>query len=574
MKKNVKAIIVGIVFLVILLGFGWYINSNKVLNGDKEPNISEADDGNISEAEDKSQYNSDFGKDDYVRSVTYFGNDWVINFWNSDFETLDEDFNQIKNDGFNSIILVIPWKEFQTSTDPIEYSDYAFDNLDKVVKKASEYALDVYVRIGYPWDYYNDFNESISERILDLLRKEKVQDAWMDYCRVLYEKLSAYDNFKDGFLTWEDLRFWMHICSNQDESKRLNYAKDIGYQDWVNKHYSISEYNDKYAVDYKSIEDIPVPYSAEDSAMEEYYKFCDAMQNELLTKTQKVFPNISMEVRMDWDGYKDVNGEQAYYSHEITYTCGESDYTATMYGIPMGFENKGERVSADEAMSHTEYMLKQLLENNDGKPIYVEQFLFKDNTPGYSSNAQIIDEEVGKYVEDVAGILGNYTKGYGLWTYRDYRTNILYNPQFSLGDIGWTVTGNPTFDMDNKNNHVCTFSKGDTISQIIPTHRNKFPMETCTFELNILQTKGAVIEVTMGDNSCEINASKEGKYEVTIPDGGNYDFSLHVVDGEAIIDDLYLYSFVQEGSLYDVNNREEELVSSLRILNQKLAKED
>ena len=33
------------------------------------------------------------------------------------------------------------------------------------------------------------------------------------------------------------------------------------------------------------------------------------------------------------------------------------------------------------------------------------------------------------------------TMGYGVWTYRDYGDNKLYNPQFALGLRGWKVTG-------------------------------------------------------------------------------------------------------------------------------------
>lgn len=120
---------------------------------------------------------SEFGKEEYVRSVTYFSDEWPINFWNSEMDNLENDFIQICNDGFESIIIVIPWKEFQTSISPISYNDYAFDKLEEVIETANKYNLDVYARIGYSWDYYNDLNESISERFLDLLRDENTYNA-------------------------------------------------------------------------------------------------------------------------------------------------------------------------------------------------------------------------------------------------------------------------------------------------------------------------------------------------------------------------------------------------------------
>ena len=40
-------------------------------------------------------------------------------------DNLDADFRQIKEDGFDSIILVIPWREFQPDMSPIRYNQYA-----------------------------------------------------------------------------------------------------------------------------------------------------------------------------------------------------------------------------------------------------------------------------------------------------------------------------------------------------------------------------------------------------------------------------------------------------------------
>ena len=41
----------------------------------------------------------------YLKSATYYSDDWVINFWNSESSHMDEELKQIREDGFNSIIL-------------------------------------------------------------------------------------------------------------------------------------------------------------------------------------------------------------------------------------------------------------------------------------------------------------------------------------------------------------------------------------------------------------------------------------------------------------------------------------
>ncbi len=73
----------------------------------------------------------------YLKSATYYSDDWVINFWNSESKNMDAELAQIAEDGFNSIILVIPWREFQPGTNPITYNTYPWDKLDRVMEAAA-----------------------------------------------------------------------------------------------------------------------------------------------------------------------------------------------------------------------------------------------------------------------------------------------------------------------------------------------------------------------------------------------------------------------------------------------------
>lgn len=44
---------------------------------------------------------------EYMRSVTYFGDEWPINYWNSEDKNMEENMARIAADGFNSLILVV-----------------------------------------------------------------------------------------------------------------------------------------------------------------------------------------------------------------------------------------------------------------------------------------------------------------------------------------------------------------------------------------------------------------------------------------------------------------------------------
>lgn len=520
--------------------------------------------------------NKEFGYDGYVRSATYFGDEWPINFWNSEFsrDKVGKDFLQIKNDGFNSIIVVIPWKEFQTSINPITYNDYTFTNLELIMEVANKYGLGVYTRIGYTWDYYNDEDDDIHLRYLDLLRNKDVYAAWLDYCKTLYQTLSKHSNFKKGFLTWED--FWgvFTICDIQDYNTRLQYASDIRYYEWVKNHYTLEEYNNKYNLSYSTLENIPVPLRDE-PAMEDFYAFYDSFLNTILVDSQTCFKDLSIEVRIDADIVTKEDGSIGYYSHEKTYSCGNSDYTATMYGIPMGYENNGERVDADDAIKHTEWILNQLKEKNDGKPVYVEQFIFYDNTPKFINNARLKDSELESYLENVSSVLLNYTNGYGIWTYRNYKNNMLYNPQFGLGEQGWQVMGNENVSFSYFNNltWACKLNKGSSIFQHLPSVRDHFPNDTFIFEFDVLEGFDSVLEIKIGDNVKKITVDKTGHFSFSIEQQEMYDVCISVEEGSVVIDNICLYSFIQEGMLYDESNNEKPIMKSIRLLNDELERE-
>ncbi len=87
-----------------------------------------------------------------------------------------------------------------------------------------------------------------------------------------------------------------------------------------------------------------------DYAFKLFYDFYDDFLNDLLEDTQKVFPGLSMEVRLDVDpvSAQDGNGETGA-SHYGTFQCGNAEYTSLMYSVSMG-HGFGNVLSAEEAI--------------------------------------------------------------------------------------------------------------------------------------------------------------------------------------------------------------------------------
>lgn len=506
----------------------------------------------------------------YVKSATYFAAEWPTNFWNSEMDNLDSDMMQIKEDGFNSIIIVIPWREFQPEINPIQYNENAFAALDQVMKAADKVGLDVYTRIGYTWDYYHDADEYILDRFFGLLYDKKVIDAWYAYVSKMYDTLSKYDNFSDGFLTWEDFWFNLMICDDFEESRRLVAAHDIGYGDWVEQHYGLQEYNDQYGTQYDSYDSIAIP-QRDEPAMYAMYEYYDEFLLGLLCESQKKFSNLSMEVRLDHDLTYNKNGEFEPYKHIDTFSCGESSFTATMYGIPMGFENVGERVSYSEGMEKTQYILSQLQQQNENKAIYVEQFLFADNTPEYAHNAQIRNDEIDDYLENVSDILLKYTSGYGIWTYRNYRANIIYNAQFALNDDGWECEGDVQFKIYEES-RVCELDGGSSISQEVAPTRISSSDDHRVFICVKDVIQPGDLKITVGDAMKTVNVEEEGIIEFDVPQNSLSNLKIESLGCNILVDDIKLYAHVQEGFLYDEDGNELSCIESIRMLNKQLEK--
>ena len=501
---------------------------------------------------------------DYVKAVHYFSDSWPIDFWNSELDDLEVEMQQIRQDGFNTVVLVLPWKEFQTSTMPIEYNDYPFDKLTSIVEAAERNDLYVIVRIGYTWDFYNDVAENVLiNRYYAIMHDENVKIAWLDYAAKIYDTLSGYKNFLGGFMCWED--FWnnVYIAKSVTSENNIELARQMGYQTWIKDKYSLEEISSAYDYKFSAYEDIFIPDETE-TAFYLFFEFYDEYLNSLLVETQQVFPDLSMEVRVDADLVYTLDGPK-YYGHESTYTCADSDFTTIVYGIPMGFENKGERVSALEAVEMTGKILSNVNKVTQNKALFIDQFLFVDNTPAFAHNAQVKSDELDLYLDLVSKVLVDQSWGYGVWTYKDYMSNMLYNSEFALGTNGWTVNGNAEVQIGEDSN-ILLLSQGTSIEQTIPTPRNHFGNESFYVQLDILTTEKGTLRIQCANEEKTISFDGSGTYTCSF-DGPEYYIFKISAESEVKIDNIRFYSHIQEGEIYTVDNQEDSCITGIREMN-------
>lgn len=499
----------------------------------------------------------------YLKSVTYFGDEWPINYWGSEDKDMAANFEKIREDGFNSIILVVPWREFQPAEGMEEFNETAFQRLDEVMQCAENHGLWVVLRIGYSWDYYGA--AELPSRFAGITRKTGTERSmWIRYCQKVYETASAHSNFHGGFITWEDFWDYVHNMGREYTKKTtIRMARECGYQDYLAAHYTLAEVSELYGEEFGSFQEIYIPYRKQASAAL-FFEYHDQMLNELLAQSQTVFPGLSMEVRADSDPVYTSDNSYYYYSHKATFPCDGADYTALMYSVSMGQRNEYDRISAQAALAGTERTLGSLYERS-GKKLYAEQLLYMDTTAEFSYNTQIVEDETDDYVRSLAPVLQQNTMGYGLWVYRNYVNNCVYNGQFGLDKTGWKFQG------------------GSSVETVDGTPMAKIGDNKKIFQqLNGRMTRGSEIHVELyvkpetknanvtvklgGETEKKISVSTAGAYELTFPWQSDYNIEISS-DKNAFVDDVRVYTYEQFGRIYDKRGEEQDLADDFRILN-------
>ena len=502
----------------------------------------------------------------YLKSVTYFGDEWPINYWGSEDKDMAANFEKIKADGFNSIILVIPWREFQPADGTQEFNPVAFERLNQVMTCAAEHDLWVVLRIGYSWDYYGA--SELPARFGGLVNEGSADRAlWLQYCQAIYQAASAHPNFHSGFITWED--FWDYVHNmgrNYDLAKMRELAATSGYQQYLSERYSLEYVSAKYGTSFGSFAEVYLPKRSMEAA-ELFFEFYDDMLNGLLAQSQTVFPGLSMEVRADGDPVYRQDGSMYYYSHHVTYPCNGAEYSALMYSVSMGQKNESDRISAGEALAATDRNL-DALGALSGKKYYAEQLLYMDTTEEFSYNTQVHDEEVDDYVCGLAPILQKNTMGYGLWVYRNYVNNCVYNGQFGLDTTGWRFSGNCNVEEVDGTMMAC-LAKGSSITQNLTGRMSGGKVQVEFYAKP--EFSNSVVTVTIGSKTQEIKVPKAGTYTCQFTYPWNEEFTITIGSNKrAYVDDVRVYTYEQYGRIYDKEGNEQDLADDFRFLNSQL----
>ncbi len=501
----------------------------------------------------------------YVTAAHYFADEWPINFWNAEWDNLENDLEQIKSDGFNTVIFVVPWREFQPDIERMTYNDKALERLDYLLAKVDKAGLWAKVRLGYLNDYYGEGDTAA--RFYAIVGSKKVQKAWFEYAQTIYSVCIDHECFKGGFITWED--FWHNYALIDyvgGTELGIEMASDAGFQDYVENIYGIEQFNVLFKQNFGSCKDIYVP-QREHLYAGEWYSYIDQFTLNLLKESRKYFPGLSMEVRTDTDNVATLNGKKA--DHIITWDCAGGRYTAIMYKPDQGIVNGGSQLSSKEAVKYLEMWLKNILSNNSQTPIFMEQFLFADNTPGFENTNKIKENQLNDYLLSVDKVLYENTMGYGVWVYKDYKTNMIYNPQFALGLDGWS--GENVEIVEVNGSAKARLHGGSFLSQNVPSIRRFSEGGAPLLEMDVINISKTpvTLKVEIGEQNYELEIEEDKNYSISLPEQIFGNLKIYS-QGEILIDNIRYYTHRQRGYLYDCNGKEDMCIWAIRELNRKL----
>jgi hypothetical protein len=371
----------------------------------------------------------------YLKGATWFGEAWAANFWNTRLlERAAEDFAALREDGFNTVVLVVPWPGFSPSMADGSLVPGRAERLLALIDLAADADLDVVLRVSFAFD------ASIPRSgrwLRQLWLDEGVRQAWIRHIGALWTLVGDRPNVLFGFFSWEDL--WAAARMGEESpERRLELAYETGYQQWLARHSDLQTVSRRYGREFLAWHEVPVPDRLE-PAFGLFFDFIDHAWIERFFKpAQAAFPPLSMEIRIDEDPVWNAPGELAYWhSHELSWDLPGAPWTTVYWSPAMGGENQGETLSPEEAVHRLALKMNRLRAVTGDRPIFIDQFLVEDMTPGYELNGRIPRDEVDEFLLGARPILESLTHGYAVWAWRDYAHNAVASPDFSSLPGNW-----------------------------------------------------------------------------------------------------------------------------------------
>ncbi len=508
-----------------------------------------------------------------IIATHFLAQGWAANFWSYlNVNKIDEELNLIKSAGFNTVILLVPWVGFQTKLEPITYYEEYFVLIKQLLEKLEQDGLQVILRLGYSHDNGPHSEPDGFMRAIAIGADSVILTAWCDYLDRLWAIVKSYSNVLGGFITWEDF-FLMDLTHIPLEQRHL-FAERTGYQSYLKEHYPLKEISSRYKQSFSTYSEVPIP-AFKSSAIHLFCEFWDQLLIETIFKTSKQhFPALSMEVRTDCDPE-----EESYICHQNTFDLTSDTNLSMIYYTPAwGASNEGNSEPVDNILKRMQFMFEQI-HSKTQNAIFIDQFNFIDNTPGFEHNTGIIPEQIPNFLSEITPLLQQHTVGYGMWCLHDVRANALKNGLFERSYPCWEIENGEIVFNTEKN--AALLKKGGILSQLLNTCVGVPYVKDKPFQLDfkIKNTEKTVFTIFVYYNNkiqYEKTIYSEPKQDwqdihlENIPFYIGYELKIENQGTSIMLADFYLYQQCQENGIIDSDGNHKFFYNDLVSLNNKL----
>jgi hypothetical protein len=181
------------------------------------------------------------------------------------------------------------------------------------------------------------------------------------------------------------------------------------------------------------------------------------------------------------------------------------------YHPKIGFGPNDVGLSAAGAVEHAKKVLESFRGNNIFRlPLFLDQFNFKINNPDYLNMDRISDQDVPEILEGLVPVFRETLAGYGVWGYRDWRNDKIFNGSFELGGKGWNGSG---FEIEEREDgYWAALSAGGEISQHASAPRDE---GRCAIEFSVIG-ESAQLEITNGGGEATLHDFAAGQTSAEI----------------------------------------------------------
>ncbi len=478
----------------------------------------------------------------------YYGDGWPINMWDTfRRDVVDTYLDKMKEDGFNTVILLIPGAVPRLSVESKEHYMSFLDDLSFMMRKIEERDMYSMFRLGYSWDGF-PIKGDRGRFCFSILAGGEARELAKAVFKDLWQLANKHDGFLYGFITWEDMLMfaWNRATRSVDDMRRA-LATELGYKNESGM--------------------IPTIDSVE---FKDYLDFIDMKFSDFFYDLKMVFPRLSAEVRVDVTPFTDEAGMQQHYVHNRQFVETDCDIIGTYFGTYMIHGSS----TAESAIVGLDVAHRNLRNVAPQKKIFIDQLLLIIKEKQFDGYPKLSDSELQKFLDWLPEWLDKYSVGYATWSFSDYLWDIVFNGAFKYGLLGWNIDGAPNF-VDNQRQRYVELNSGDSIQGGRIEHFSPWIKEGMIFieadvsdDIEMLVALSDKVVLSLNGDDFSLSPTNNGKVAV-IPFEGQSEFiKVSLIKGVAKLYRVGVGKEIISNGGYDIKLGERDSASRIASLNK------